>query len=222
MLTTKPSDKPCARCETPLFEASEHDFALLGCGRCGGAWMNNEDAAELLAGKSAMAKILGQRLADKTVVNPALLAAEAKCPECRSALRRVRVNGVELDVCVEHGTWFDRGEIREVTKPDPRTTATAPSASFSHGLPASTRYRFLSIYGKLCFVFAGLTALFGFLLLLDGCHVFDKKDYSPYSHKAEIAMLSQFTLLGWVVVITLTWLAMAQACKLLLDLADRP
>ena len=80
MLTTKPTDKPCARCEAPLFEASEADFALLGCGRCGGAWMSNEDAGELLAGKAAMAKILGERLAAKTAVNPALLVSEAKCP----------------------------------------------------------------------------------------------------------------------------------------------
>ena len=45
MVSTQPTDKPCARCEAPLFEATEKDFTLLGCGRCGGAWMSNEDAA---------------------------------------------------------------------------------------------------------------------------------------------------------------------------------
>ena len=136
----------------------------------------------------------------------------------------MKVNGVELDVCAEHGTWFDRSEIATVTKAraDPRILAAAAAgAPFASPYPAAIRYRFLAIYGKLCFVFAGLSALFGFLLLLDGCHAFDEKPIGLYESKPQIHMLNQFTLLFWVLVVTLTWLAMAQACKLLLDLADR-
>lgn len=220
MLSTKSTDKPCARCESPLFEATEKDFSLLGCGRCGGAWMSNEDAAELLAGQATMAKVLSDRLAEKTVVNPALLARDAKCPHCRGDLRMVRINGVELDVCVEHGTWFDRNEIQSVTKLLRAPTPVVPGAPIAASFPAAYRYKFLFWYGKLCWAFAGLTGLLGFILLLDGCHVFDKKD--GFHGSPKVAMLGQVHLLFWVVVITLTWLAMAQACKLLLDLADKP
>ncbi len=41
------------------------------------------------------------------------------CPECGALMNRVnfaRCSGVVTDVCREHGSWFDRGELRGIVE----------------------------------------------------------------------------------------------------------
>ncbi|WP_394829311.1 zf-TFIIB domain-containing protein [Pendulispora albinea] len=41
-----------------------------------------------------------------------------KCPVCASHLRRITVDQttIEIDLCDQHGTWFDRNEFQAVAK----------------------------------------------------------------------------------------------------------
>lgn len=61
------------------------------------------------------------------------LAAETKaqlrCPRCDAAMRRDRVDGIELDLCDGcGGTWYDRGELEQHVAAAP-APASGPAAS---------------------------------------------------------------------------------------------
>jgi hypothetical protein len=49
------------------------------------------------------------------------------CPDCRAALRRMVIPGstVEVDRCDDHGTWFDRAELRHAAEAVARTRSGA-------------------------------------------------------------------------------------------------
>jgi Zn-finger nucleic acid-binding protein len=107
-----PSSLLCARCDLPLFEGRAAGVMLLGCGECGGIWLDNANAQRAVTSLDAhvsdlasMASRHAQREVDRT--------APARCAECRAPLRRIKTTriAVEVDVCAEHGTWFDRDEL---------------------------------------------------------------------------------------------------------------
>jgi Zn-finger nucleic acid-binding protein len=41
-------------------------------------------------------------------------SGERRCPECRQTLVRETIGNVEIDVCDDHGTWFDPRELEQV------------------------------------------------------------------------------------------------------------
>jgi Zn-finger nucleic acid-binding protein len=53
------------------------------------------------------------------------LAPAIDCPVCNQALRREMLDDLALDVCAEHGMWFDKWELSEVLhadmNPEPRS-----------------------------------------------------------------------------------------------------
>jgi len=106
----------CPRCRHPLFEGRRDDAKLLGCGGCGGVWLDNAACQATLAGSAqdlvALAEIAGKVATEAVDVE----AAGLLCPACGQALARVQAPGVAiaLDVCPAHGTWFDANELRLV------------------------------------------------------------------------------------------------------------
>jgi Zn-finger nucleic acid-binding protein len=59
--------------------------------------------------------------------------AAGQCPSCKSALQGVTYEGIALDCCVQHGTFFDRGELarllqKAVASSVPAASAPAPAA----------------------------------------------------------------------------------------------
>jgi hypothetical protein len=54
-----------------------------------------------------------------------------RCPFDGEPLGRVKVDGVDVDVCKVHGTWFDAGEVRRI--------ANAYTAQLAERLPAVRR-----------------------------------------------------------------------------------
>ncbi len=90
------------------------------CAACGGQWLDNAAASAILRGElvDPACDLVNPNLqqpprADGSV---AYRQAVGTCPECGAALvphttdpARLGV-AVALDLCVAHGTWFDRGE----------------------------------------------------------------------------------------------------------------
>lgn len=102
-------------CAIPLFAASKDGYRLDACGKCGGAWIAHGDVRKMID-TSSKTPIDLARMADSV---PAMQPAEAapaprECPECRSVLVTENLAGVDIDVCNEHGTWFDRHELQHV------------------------------------------------------------------------------------------------------------
>ena len=50
-------------------------------------------------------------------------ATDLPCPTCRAPMRRMHIPGsaVDVDRCDDHGTWFDRAELRQVAEQVART-----------------------------------------------------------------------------------------------------
>lgn len=122
----------CPRCNELMFVGRGSDMELHGCGCCGGVFLSNEDSRRLLEAYPIAAVELADR-AERVARGAYDERAPARCPSCEAPMTRTFVDkaNLDLDVCKEHGTWFDRGEMQRVARalnmvPTPATGAGAP------------------------------------------------------------------------------------------------
>ena len=116
----------CPRCRKRLVTAKIHDVDLSGCVGCGGIWIGNASARKVLAKPEAIFAEMATR-AGNNATSRATHAEERTCPECPAILDKVTTHGIELDVCTDHGTWFDAFELAQLVRIlRGETTAPAP------------------------------------------------------------------------------------------------
>ena len=106
----KPSDKTCPRCEQRLFFGDAEGVAMLGCGLCGGIWLDN-DAAQKVADHYSERVVEMANRASKSAARRPDLQVAARCAECRTEMQPRTFGTVTIDICADHGTWFDAGEL---------------------------------------------------------------------------------------------------------------
>jgi Zn-finger nucleic acid-binding protein len=100
----------------------EPAVAILECPRCAGLWLGHagfELAREraLVGAPAAPAPAAGRRT--QAAARPQGGALYRNCPECRARMNRQnygRRSGVVVDVCREHGLWFDARELEEILR----------------------------------------------------------------------------------------------------------
>ncbi len=120
-------DLRCPLCEQRLVTATVLDVSLSGCGGCGGIWIDNQSAQKIVASPDAVFADLAMRAARhaKHSLFPGGRApGRRKCPTCEVTLDKITSHQVELDVCSQHGTWFDAGELKRLVQSltgEPRT-----------------------------------------------------------------------------------------------------
>jgi Zn-finger nucleic acid-binding protein len=109
------SDLACPRCGEKLFSGAAHDVAMLGCGLCGGIWLDNASAQRVMQHVDEAVVELAGRAAANAVKRPDVREI-VKCPACSNAMERKRVttSNIAIDLCHAHGTWFDAGELAAV------------------------------------------------------------------------------------------------------------
>jgi Zn-finger nucleic acid-binding protein len=110
----KHADLCCPQCECAFDAFSADTGSLLDCPRCGGQFVNHSLLKELLERKEAYG--LGPQRAPTVEASPERVQYRP-CPVCRAMMNRKnfgRVSGVVVDVCREHGIWFDLGELPRV------------------------------------------------------------------------------------------------------------
>jgi Zn-finger nucleic acid-binding protein len=105
-----PHELRCPRCRKRLFTATVKDVELNACGGCGGIWIGNASARRVLADPEPIFAEMATRAGNNAQAK-ATQADERICPACPAVLDKSRVHGIELDVCPEHGTWFDAYEL---------------------------------------------------------------------------------------------------------------
>jgi Zn-finger nucleic acid-binding protein len=110
------SEHVCPRCEQTLFFGEADGIAMLGCGICGGIWLDNASAQRVTQQYSDRVVDLAARAAQNAQRKPDVRAT-AKCAQCRAEMPRRTFGMVSLDVCAEHGTWFDAGELSTLVAP---------------------------------------------------------------------------------------------------------
>jgi Zn-finger nucleic acid-binding protein len=101
--------RACPRCAAALVDAATlGGLGAHACPECGGVFADRAATAALSSGTLAPSPepILPARKVDTS--------GYIRCPVCDDLMSRVnfgRKSGVIVDVCVDHGTWFDADEI---------------------------------------------------------------------------------------------------------------
>jgi len=107
----------CPRCTTRLARLEIGRFAFRECGRCSGLWADVEMFEDLCADREEQAAVLvfiGER---NTVAAPPAKITYVPCPDCGQLMNRsnfARASGVIIDVCRQHGVWFDADELPRI------------------------------------------------------------------------------------------------------------
>lgn len=109
---------PCPRCRVPMNTLNLGGTLLQNCPKCDGLWADTISLNQLCADREKQAAVLGM----PTPVESTCTALDKNiryvpCPVCGKLMNRVnfaRCSHVVVDVCREHGTWFDTDELRRI------------------------------------------------------------------------------------------------------------
>lgn len=112
-------DLACPECRRGLASSTVGEVGLNPCGSCGGVWLRHESFAHLVRdheGRDVFIQTLSPEA--PSPAPPGLQGVRYRpCPSCGKFMNRTnyaRVSGVVVDLCKEHGLWFDRDELRLV------------------------------------------------------------------------------------------------------------
>jgi Zn-finger nucleic acid-binding protein len=109
------------------------------CMACGGAFLASDAAHAVARALDENATAIAD-VAARHAQRGADVVAAAHCPVCHAAMQRFHVGSVDVDTCMEHGTWYDRGELGAV-RDALRAGRAASSSSPPAAVPASKRGR---------------------------------------------------------------------------------
>lgn len=116
----------CPHCGRRLATVRVKDVELNGCGACGGIWVDNTSAQNLVKAPDTVFEDLATRCA-AGARSRTKHAKTPVCAQCRIPLDPVTNGQLELDVCTTHGTWFDAFElaalIRALMRPEAPVSA---------------------------------------------------------------------------------------------------
>ena len=113
----------CPACESALVQVPSQLFRL-ECGSCHGVWLDGAGTEQVVKGAISVIddEEEAMRRRDRALTPyrgaPRAFDGERSCPFCAGQLMTVTVPelGVDLDLCREHGTWFDMTELRAVVE----------------------------------------------------------------------------------------------------------
>lgn len=105
----------CPRCGGSLSARRYQELDVDECDACGGFMVSPRTIDRIVTARDAAT---GLRLAlPSRPLNREASVRYIRCPECQKSMNRQafgRISGVVVDVCKEHGVWFDPGELGEV------------------------------------------------------------------------------------------------------------
>lgn len=112
--------RPCPRCRVKLNGVQVGQVTLLECAKCEGVWADAATFNEICTDQEEQAAVLGEAThlpADDG--HDIDQVRYVPCPICSKLMNRVnfaKCSHVIVDVCVEHGTWFDKDELRRIVE----------------------------------------------------------------------------------------------------------
>jgi len=113
----------CCGCGGPMTPRRLEETQFDECDRCGGLWLGPTTMASVRSEAEARARLRAFDLMPGTSASsaparkPAGAGSYRKCPVCARHMNRsnyARGAGVVVDVCKEHGSFFDRGELTRI------------------------------------------------------------------------------------------------------------
>lgn len=116
-LLDDPDSGECPRCKVKLQSLKIDAVAIRECERCGGFWSDGLTFENICAKKEHQASVLGF---SESYVHPATaqpVVSYIPCPDCKQLMNRsnfAKSSGVIVDMCKQHGVWFDAGELPKI------------------------------------------------------------------------------------------------------------
>ncbi|MFM9905481.1 MAG: zf-TFIIB domain-containing protein [Pyrinomonadaceae bacterium] len=107
----------CPRCRTTLENIKIGETSLCGCEVCDGLWLVISTFENICADREKRSSVLGF-LNKRTIKSQQPTKVNyVPCPECGELMNRnnfARTSGVIVDICKQHGIWFDADELPEI------------------------------------------------------------------------------------------------------------
>ncbi len=111
--------RKCPKCSLPLITQVLEEGSVDHCEKCSGVWVNVIDEKKVLEIRPEMFSIDELRRL-RSLYKPFWNAQDTRyvpCPDCGQLMNRKvwgSHSGVIVDVCRDHGTWFDVGEVEKI------------------------------------------------------------------------------------------------------------
>jgi Zn-finger nucleic acid-binding protein len=109
--------RPCPRCRMEMNSIVIGATPLSECSRCEGLWVDVRSFEKICADREQQSAVLGTATPASTVDGNISKVKYVPCPECSQLMNRMnfaRCSGVIVDICKNHGTWFDRDELSRI------------------------------------------------------------------------------------------------------------
>jgi Zn-finger nucleic acid-binding protein len=107
----------CPRCKRRLGLVSAGGVTLRECGKCAGMWADADTFESVCAEAETRSAVLGYIVDHPIAHEPLAAISYVPCPECGHLMNRsnfARSSGVIVDICKQHGVWFDRDELPSI------------------------------------------------------------------------------------------------------------
>jgi Zn-finger nucleic acid-binding protein len=107
----------CPRCRLALEQNTIGDTHLRSCTQCNGVWLDVATFEAICADRESQSAVLG--FLDKRTLRgtPMTKINYVPCPDCGQLMNRnnfARASGVIVDICKQHGVWFDADELPSI------------------------------------------------------------------------------------------------------------
>ena len=111
----------CPRCRVNMDAVVIGNTNLRECPRCEGIWAETASLQQICVDREKQAAVLGVAapLPTNESGNIEKNIRYVPCPRCSKLMNRVNFancSRVIVDVCRQHGTWFDRDELRRIVE----------------------------------------------------------------------------------------------------------
>ncbi|AUX44592.1 hypothetical protein SOCE26_060580 [Sorangium cellulosum] len=111
----EPDPLRCLDCDEPFSAFRAATGLLRDCRRCGGQLVDHALLRDLLSHREIYGRSAPRPPPRAGALD--LRVRYVRCPVCRQLMNRKNFagkSGVIVDICRQHGTWFDRGELPQL------------------------------------------------------------------------------------------------------------
>jgi Zn-finger nucleic acid-binding protein len=105
---------PCPRCSGALVLGRHHDVDLVECRHCQGLYLSKELVQRLDGPLGSSLRLAFPKRMAPPLSSPVRYIPCVSCGQLMNRQVFARISGVVVDVCKDHGVWFDAGEIAAV------------------------------------------------------------------------------------------------------------
>jgi Zn-finger nucleic acid-binding protein len=109
----------CPRCQVGMNNVTVGTTSLLECARCEGIWVDLDTLNQIAADREKQAFVANAPASADEPMKVETAIRYVPCPVCQQLMNREQFahkSHVIVDVCVSHGTWFDKDELRRAVQ----------------------------------------------------------------------------------------------------------